>query len=62
MCDCVTLLEATLEMLEEGIAVLDGQSYVAHWNNMAAELTGYSAAEVVGRKCPGDLFQLDQKH
>ena len=49
-------------MLEEGIAVLDGQSYVAHWNSMAAELTGYSAAEVVGRKCPGDLFQLDQKH
>ncbi len=62
MRDCVTLLEATFELMEEGIAVLDPQSNVAHWNNMAAELTGYSAADVVGRKCPEDLFHLNQEH
>ncbi len=62
MRDCVTLLEATLELMEEGIAVLDPQSNVAHWNNMAAELTGYSAVEVLGRKCPENLFQINKEH
>jgi diguanylate cyclase (GGDEF)-like protein len=62
MRDGVTLLEATLELMEEGIAVLDAQSIVAHWNHMAMELTGYSAADVVGKKCPEDMFHLNQEH
>ncbi len=62
MCDCVTLLEATLEIMEEGIAVLDERSNVAHWNHVAASLTGYSAADLIGQKCPENLFCLNQKH
>jgi len=62
MRDCVTLLEATLELMEEGIAVLDPQSNVAHWNNVAAELTGYSAEEVIGRKFSENLFHINQEH
>ena len=62
MRDGVTLLEATLELMEEGIAVFDEQSNIAYWNNMAAEITGYSAADVIGRRCPEDMFHLDQEH
>ncbi|MGO8720130.1 MAG: diguanylate cyclase domain-containing protein [Acidobacteriaceae bacterium] len=56
------MLEATLDLMEEGIAVLDEQSNVLHWNHAAAVLTGYEAEDVTCRKCPEGLFRIDKHH
>jgi diguanylate cyclase (GGDEF)-like protein len=62
MGDRMVMLEATLDLMEEGIAVLDEQSRVVHWNQAAAALTGYSSQEVICQPCPEDLFRVDQQH
>jgi diguanylate cyclase (GGDEF)-like protein len=56
------MLEATLDLMEEGIAVLDEQSRVVHWNQAAAALTGYPATDLICGPCPEDLFCVDQQH
>ncbi len=40
MGDRMALLAATLHLMEEGIAVLDEQANVVHWNRAAAAQTG----------------------
>lgn len=62
MGDRVAMLEATLELMEEGIAVLDEHANVLHWNRAAAVLTGYEAEDVIRRKCPEGLFRIDKQH
>lgn len=62
MGDRMAMLEATLDLMEEGIAVLDEQSRVVHWNQAAAALTGYTAQDLICRPCPEDLFRVDQQH
>jgi hypothetical protein len=62
MGDRMAMLEATLDLMEGGIAVLDEQSMVVHWNQAAAALTGYSAGDVICRPCPEELFRVDQQH
>ncbi len=62
MDDRVDMLEAALDLMEEGIAVLDEQSNVVHWNHAAAALTGYAAQDVIWRPCPEGLFRVDQQH
>ena len=62
MGDRMAMLEATLDLMEEGIAILDEQSNVVHWNKAAAALTGYDAQELICRPYPADLFRVDQQH
>lgn len=62
MGDRMAMLEATLDLMEEGISVLDEQSKVVYWNKAACVLTGYSAVDVIGRPCPEELFRVDQLH
>ena len=62
MDDRIAMLEATLDGIEEGIAVLDPQSKVVYWNTAAAVLTGYAAKDLIFRPCPADLFRVDQQH
>jgi diguanylate cyclase (GGDEF)-like protein len=62
MGDRMAMLEATLDLIEEGIAVLDEQSKVVHWNHAAAALTGYTMQDLICRSCPEDLFCVDQQH
>jgi diguanylate cyclase (GGDEF)-like protein len=62
MGDRMAMLEATLDLMEEGIAVLDEQSNVVHWNKAAAALTGYAWLDLICRPCPADLFRMDQEH
>jgi diguanylate cyclase (GGDEF)-like protein len=62
MGDRSAMLEATLDLMEEGIAVLDEQSRIVHWNQAAAALTGYAAQDMICRPCPDDLFRVDQQH
>lgn len=61
MGDRVALLAATLHLMEEGIAVLDEQANVVHWNRAAAALTGYEPEDVICRKCPEGLFRIEKQ-
>ena len=40
MSDRVAMLEATLDLMDEGVAILDEQSEVLFWNEAAAAITG----------------------
>ena len=62
MGDRLAMLEATLDLMEEGIAVLDEQLRVVYWNQAASALTGYTAQDLLCRPCPEDLFRVDQQH
>ena len=56
------MLEATLNLLEEAVAVLDVQSKVVFWNRAAAALTGHQPEDLLCRACPPDLYAVDQSH
>ena len=62
MRDRMAMLEATLDLMEDGIVILDEQSMVVHWNQAAAALTGYTAEALICRRCPEDLFRIDRQH
>lgn len=62
MGDRMAMLEATLDLMEEGIAILDEQAKVVHWNQAAAAFTGYAAEDMICRSCPADFFRVDQQH
>ncbi len=52
------LLEATLESLPEGVALLGPDCNVAFWNQAAQAITGYAAMEMLGRPAPDALMAL----
>jgi diguanylate cyclase (GGDEF)-like protein/PAS domain S-box-containing protein len=60
--DHVEMLESTLNLLDEGVAILDDRSNVVFWNLAAATLTGYSAQDVTSRPCPRELYRVDAEH
>jgi diguanylate cyclase (GGDEF)-like protein/PAS domain S-box-containing protein len=53
------ILEAAFSELEEGIAVLDGESRVLFWNPAAAAITGHLGADLLSRCLPVDFYQMD---
>jgi diguanylate cyclase (GGDEF)-like protein len=53
------LLERALGVLEEGIAVLDGQSRVVFWNAAAEAVTGHTGAELLARPLPIGFYQMN---
>lgn len=56
------MLGATLDLLDEGVAVLDLQSRVIYWNTAAATLTGYLRMNLLARPCPADLYKVTEDH
>jgi diguanylate cyclase (GGDEF)-like protein/PAS domain S-box-containing protein len=58
MSDRVDMLEAALDLLEEGVAVLDPHAKVVFWNRAAIALTGYRNAEMLSRPCPAELYHV----
>ncbi len=58
MGDRTELLEAALDSLPEGIALLGAESQVVFWNRAAEAITGYAGAEVLGRAAPAALEAL----
>jgi diguanylate cyclase (GGDEF)-like protein/PAS domain S-box-containing protein len=60
--DHTEILQAALETLDEGVAVLDGNLRVLFWNRAAAALTGYQAADLLSRALPSDAYQIDTQH
>jgi diguanylate cyclase (GGDEF)-like protein/PAS domain S-box-containing protein len=53
------ILEAALGAVEEGIAVLDGESRVLLWNPAAAAITGYRSSELLSRNLPVSFYKID---
>jgi len=49
MSDSTELLEAALDSLPEGFALVGQDGNVAFWNRAAAAITGYPAADLLGR-------------
>jgi diguanylate cyclase (GGDEF)-like protein len=62
MSDRLEMLEGTLDLMEEGVAILDEQSNILFWNKAASSLTGYLTDDVICRRCPKDLYRIDEKH
>jgi diguanylate cyclase (GGDEF)-like protein len=62
MSDRMEMLEATLDLMDVGVAILDEQSNVLFWNKAAAALTGHLPEELVARRFPEDLYRVDEEH
>jgi PAS domain-containing protein len=60
MGDRVEML-AALDLLEEGVAVLDERSNVVFWNRAAAELTGHLSQTMLSRPFPAELYRVDAR-
>ncbi len=58
MTDRTELLEAALDSLPEGIALLGEDRQVAFWNRAAEVITGYAGHELVGQTGPETLKEL----
>jgi diguanylate cyclase (GGDEF)-like protein len=58
MSDRAELLEATLDSLPEGAALLGENGQVVFWNQAAQAITGYAAHDVIGRAAPETLRPL----
>ena len=56
------MLGATLDLLDEGVAVLDTVSRVVYWNTAAATLTGHLRMNLLSRPCPSDLYKVAEDH
>ncbi len=58
MTDRAELLEATLDCLPEGLALLGEDCHVVFWNQAAHAITGYTAMDMVGRPAPETMRRL----
>ncbi len=58
MADRAELLEAALDSLPEGIALVGTGGEVRFWSRAAEAITGYAAAELLGRPMPAALQPL----
>jgi diguanylate cyclase (GGDEF)-like protein/PAS domain S-box-containing protein len=58
MTDRAVLVEAALDAYAEGLALLDLEARVVFWNRAAEIMTGYSGADLLGRRIPDGLEPL----
>ena len=58
MTDRTELLEAALDSLPEGIALLGERGPVMFWNRAAEAITGYASADLLARPAPEPLEPL----
>jgi diguanylate cyclase (GGDEF)-like protein len=58
MTDRTELLEATLDIFPEGIALVSAKGQIAFWNKAAEAITGYAGMELLSRQVPGPLAAL----
>lgn len=50
------LYKKTLDSLYDGVYVTDSRRTIIYWNRAATEITGYTAAEVTGRRCADNIL------
>ena len=58
MANRMEVLEAALDTLPEGIALLSGEGQVIFWNRAAAEISGQAGADLLARRIPPALEPL----
>jgi diguanylate cyclase (GGDEF)-like protein/PAS domain S-box-containing protein len=58
MADRTELLEAALDSIPEGVALLGGEGQVTLWNRAAEAITGYASADLLSRQAPEPLEPL----
>lgn len=58
MTDRTELLEAALDSVPDGFAVMGADGNLAFWNRAASAITGHAAADLVGRPARGALEML----
>ena len=56
MDDKPTLYRNVLDYLYDGVYFLDAERKISFWNKGAERITGYLAAEVMGRSCADDIL------
>jgi len=56
MAENATLYREVLDNLYEGVYFLDRQRKIVFWNKGAERITGYPAAEVLGRSCADNIL------
>jgi len=56
------MLGAALDLLDEGVAVLDTHTLVVYWNDAASALTGHRRMNLLSRPCPADLYRVSDDH
>jgi diguanylate cyclase (GGDEF)-like protein len=59
MSDRLEMLESTLNLVEEGVVVLDEQSTILFWSGAAETLTGFTSREMLWQQCPPNLCRVD---
>ena len=56
------VFDGILELLEDGVYVVDRERCITYWSAGAERLTGFTAAEVVGSRCAdGVLAHVDER-
>ncbi len=50
-------MRSVFDALDEGVYVVAPDRRILYWNHSAEQLTGYLAADVVGRRCPETLLR-----
>ena len=58
MADRTELLDATLDILPEGIALIGGDGQIVLWNRAAEAITGYGGMDLLSRQVPEALEPL----
>jgi len=51
------VLTQVMDAIAEGVYILDLEGNITYWNRGAERITGYSRAEVLGRKCSDNLLR-----
>jgi len=54
--DPASQLCVMLDSLYDGVYIVDPNRVILYWNKAAEEITGYSAAEVLGKSCREDIL------
>jgi diguanylate cyclase (GGDEF)-like protein/PAS domain S-box-containing protein len=58
MADRTEMLEAALEIVPDGVALLSLEGQVVFWNRAAAAIAGYESVDILARQVPEELEPL----
>lgn len=62
MSDRLEMLETTLNLMEEGVVVLDEQSAILFWSVAAETLTGFTSDEMRSQPFSPNLYRVDSSY
>jgi|CXWL01.1.fsa_nt_gi diguanylate cyclase (GGDEF)-like protein/PAS domain S-box-containing protein len=57
-----TLYRDLLDQIQDGVYFVDTERRITHWNKSAERISGFTAQEVIGRRCPENiLMHVDEQ-